>query len=137
VRPNREPLGRQAPGHRHDERGAVLIVEPAEPGGEWRVAEITAPSEFFAGAVAEASAFRTPAAAVHGAHDLLTVMTEGRVPAMHEHVQESVREFVRELEQRGFDRESALKLLMDVVDRQTTVPPKAPRPLRTSRRKVV
>lgn len=52
---------------------------------------------------------------------------------MHEHVQQSVRDLVRDLEQRGYDRESALKLLMDMVDRQATRPPKAMRPNRPSR----
>lgn len=47
---------------------------------------------------------------------------------MHEHVQQSVRDLVRDLERRGYDRESALKLLMDMVDRQATHPPKGCRP---------
>lgn len=55
---------------------------------------------------------------------------------MHEHVQQSVREFVRELEQRGYDRESALKLLMDVADRQASLPPKAVRRERSHRKAV-
>lgn len=56
---------------------------------------------------------------------------------MHEHVQQSVREFLRQLEERGFDRETALKLLMDVADRQASFPPKASRPARSPRRKAV
>ncbi len=56
---------------------------------------------------------------------------------MHEHVQQSVRDLVRDLEQRGYDRESALKLLMDMVDRQNFLPPKASRPSGLSRRKDV
>jgi hypothetical protein len=105
----------------------VLILEPAAQGAPWEVVELSAPAEFFAGA-GGAGSFSGPAAAVHRAYDLLTLMSEGRVPAMHEHVQQSVREFVRELEQRGYDRETALKLLMDVADRQASLPPKATRP---------
>lgn len=54
---------------------------------------------------------------------------------MHDHVQQSVRDLVRDLELRGYDRESALKLLMDVVDRRAFLPPKGRRPGHSSERK--
>jgi hypothetical protein len=119
-----------------DERGAVLILEPTAPGGPWEVVELSAPPEFFGG-VQGAISVSDPASALHRAYDLLTLMSEGRVPAMYEHVQQSVREFVRELEQRGYDRETALKLLMDMADRQASLPPKASRPAGHSRKKAI
>lgn len=118
------------------ERGAVLILEPAAPGESWEVIELSAPPELFRDAEGAVS-FPEPTPALHRAYDLLTLMSEGRVPAMHEHVQQSVREFVRELEQRGYDRETALKLLMDVADRQASLPPKASRPAGHARKKAI
>jgi hypothetical protein len=117
------------------ERGAVLVLEPLAPGLPWEVVEIAAPAEFFPRP--DDAGFPDPASALHHAFELLTLMSEGRVPAMHEHVQQSVREFLRQLEERGFDRETALKLLMDVADRQASFPPKASRPARSPRRKAV
>lgn len=44
---------------------------------------------------------------------------------MHEHVQESLRDFVRTLEARGYDRQAAVRILLDMVDRRASDPPKA------------
>jgi hypothetical protein len=108
------------------------VLAPSDADGTWDVVEIDA--EVF-GLVAPAStdphsagaAFDTPGRALGAAYDVLTLIGEGRLPAMYEHVQESVRDFVRTLEARGYDREAAVKILLDLADRQASDPPKAPR----------
>lgn len=109
------------------ERLAVLVVDTG--GGTWAVVEVTdvAFDGFSAPPGARASIHGTAGAAVHAAFDLLTLMTEGRIPAMHEHAQQSVQEFVRTLEARGYDRQAAVRVLLDMLDRRASDPPKAHR----------
>lgn len=118
-------------------RAAVLILQPVRPGEPWQVVELAAPAEFFAGVASDASDCPTATSALRVAHDLAILISEGRVPAMHEHARESVREFISELERRGYDRESAVRLLLDMVDRRAGTPPKAPRSSARSSRKAV
>ena len=109
----------------------VLVLPPSVGEGVWRVVEVDAafiPEDATGGPPAET--FPTPTRALSAAFDVLTILEEGRIPAMHEHVQESVRDFVRALEARGYDRESALKVLIDMVDRRASHPPK---PIRSGR----
>ncbi len=103
-------------------RPAVLLLGPCGTHREWTVVEVDA--EVFEdihvapGEDAETATcnFPTAPAALNAAYDLLTLITEGRMPTTHEHVQESVREFVRTLENRGYDRDAAVKLLLQMVD---------------------
>jgi hypothetical protein len=106
------------------ESQGVLVLPPPDGEGGWTVVEIDR------GLAVEAQReFATAGRALQAAYDVLTLMSEGRMPGMYEHTQESVRDFVRALEARGYDRESAVKLLLDMVDRRASAPPKAdPRP---------
>lgn len=98
-------------------------MPPGADGTGWRIVEIESDLESDDG-----QTFDSSAGALHAAFDTLTIMVEGRMPAMHEHAQESVRDLVRSLEARGYDREAAVKLLLDMVDRRRHAPPKAARP---------
>lgn len=116
-----------------DEQGGqqgVLVLPPDSHHSGWRVVEVEADAFSSVAAGADDSErFSSRAHAVSAAFDVLTLIEEGRVPAMHEYVQASVRDFVRTLEARGYDRESAVKILMEMVERRATTPPKgAPRP---------
>lgn len=102
-------------------RPGVLILTPRDGEERWEVVEVD--EVVFGRLCAAGSALdqveQLPAsvgAALGAAYEVLTLITEGRMPAMHEYVQESVREFVEELEAKGFDRRTALKLLLQVVD---------------------
>jgi hypothetical protein len=112
-------------------RPGVLVLAPEDGLRQWDVLEVD--SEVFAGlSVGESSCdepatFASAGQALGAAFDVLTLLSEGRLPAMHEYVQESVRDFVRTLEERGYDREAAVKILLDMADRRASDPPKAPR----------
>lgn len=115
----------------NEHRAGVLLFAPAQAGGTWDVVELD--GEVFdhvapIGNSTEAAArFDSAGRALGAAYDVLTLKSEGRLPAMHEHVQESVRDFVRALEARGYDREAAVKILLDLADRQASDPPKGSR----------
>lgn len=112
-------------------RPGVLVLAPEDGREQWDVLEVD--SEVFPGLSVgessgdELSAFASAGQALGAAFDVLTLLSEGRLPAMHEYVQESVRDFVRTLEERGYDREAAVKILLDMADRRASDPPKAPR----------
>jgi hypothetical protein len=112
-------------------RPGVLVLAPENGGRQWDVVEVD--SEIFSGLSVDGAAAGGPAGfssagqALGAAFDVLTLLAEGRLPAMHEYVQESVRDFVRALEERGYDREAAVKILLDMADRRASDPPKAPR----------
>jgi hypothetical protein len=111
----------------------VLIVAPEQEGAEWTVAEVDA--DIFAGVSLPERNERdvvcvhaTAAQALGAAYDILTVLTKGRLPGMHEHTQESIREFWRALAHKGYSREESVRLLLTLVDdmaERTPVPAKA------------
>lgn len=102
----------------------VLVLPPAAANESWQVLEvdygvyesIRLPPES-SGPPDSVARYNSCRAALDAAYDTLTLIAEGRVPAMHEHTQESVRELVQVLEDRGYDREAAVRLLLDMVDR--------------------
>jgi hypothetical protein len=101
----------------------ILLLPPDRADPSWKVLEVDADvfdSISLSGdglSPEDVLRYNSAPAALGAAYDTLTLITEGRVPAMHEHVQESVREFVQLLEDRGYDREHALRLLTQMVDR--------------------
>ena len=116
----------------------ILVLGPSVGRDGWHVVEVD--SDVFAGLsvnpdlIDDSHAhFESASGALNAAHDLLTLMAEGRIPAMHERLQESVRDFVRTLEARGYDREAAVKILLDMADRRASDPPKAIRPRQVHR----
>lgn len=119
-------------------RPGVLLLAPAEGEGTWSVVEVDA--DLFdalhllpgSDRTAGLSRYSSASAALGAAYDVLTLLVEGRCPPMEEHVQETVRAFVSALENKGYDSQTAVKILLDLVDRASIRPPKAPE---TSRRR--
>ncbi len=119
----------------------LLLLPPDSADPSWKVLEVDA--DVFdvispAGdgySPGDVLRYNSAPAALGAAYDTLTLITEGRVPAMHEHVQESVREFVQLLEDRGYDREHALRLLNQMVDRAGDRSPVQREPVRHGERK--
>lgn len=120
---------------RDDRSVGILVLPPDDWNQSWKVLEVDVetfdrvhlvPGE--ADVPDAATSYESVSAALAAGYEILTLMTEGRVPAMHEHVQESVREFIELLEDRGYDRRSALQLLTQMVDRMSDRSPVQPRP---------
>lgn len=115
---------------RAGERAGILLLAPEGASGSWELVEVDAAAcEAVSpeGAPTCGAEFRSPTEALAAAYDVLTLMTEGRLPAMHEHVQESVREFVSVLEKKGYDRRAAVGIVIDMIERRSSLPPKAGR----------
>lgn len=110
--------------HGHTRSG--VLVMPSPPGG-WTVLEVDVAGDALHVDGGEPIASPDMTGALSAVYDVLTLISEGRLPTMHEFAQESVRGFVRELEARGYDREAALRILLDMVDRRASRPPKGNR----------
>ncbi|HZU14947.1 MAG TPA: hypothetical protein VFB58_19085 [Chloroflexota bacterium] len=108
-----------------DTRSGVLVMPLPESG--WSVLEVDVSDGELRADLSRPITSGDVSGALSAAFDVLTLMTEGRLPTMHEFAQESVRSFVRELESHGYDREAALRILLDMVDRRASRPPKAKR----------
>lgn len=53
---------------------------------------------------------------------------------MNDNIQESLRGFVRQLEGRGYDRDTALRMVLDIAGRHASAPPKGRPPTIRARR---